>query len=475
MPTRGLAQDQDQGTPGAAPAPSAALSAVTSRWQTMLYGFAKLDAYRDSTQSFADSVQPNLIARSGTYQGDNGRMAFTARDSRLGLRVAAPPVSHFAASAQIEIDFFGAQATDILQNDFYTLAPVRMRHAYLKFDTFIADVLAGQYHDLVGWGGAGFSPATVAFLGVPGMIYHRNPQLRLSKTLGRGSVTLEVAAAAVRPAQRDGELPDAQAGMKLAVKTWSAAAQQGFGEPQLTPLGVAVSGVYRRYRIPEFKAVSGRSLEATARGFVANAVLPVVPVKDVSNRGNALTLTGEFSIGSGIADLYTGMTGGMRFATLPNPEPLQIPPLYPQNIDSGLVTFDRNFNAKTINWRAFVVGLQYYLPIAKGRVWLTVTYSNVHSDNIKALTPIPNLGGVFSNAEYVDGNLMVQLTTALQLGLSSQTYEQTFGDVTQPGAVYGSPAVIGDPAGGGTPNTGGGGKPNRARNTRTQLSLAFLF
>jgi len=41
--------------------------------------------------------------------------------------------------------------------------------------------VAGQYHDLFGWGSY-YYPATVAYLGVPGQIYHRNPQLRIEKT-----------------------------------------------------------------------------------------------------------------------------------------------------------------------------------------------------------------------------------------------------------------------------------------------------
>ena len=39
-------------------------------------------------------------------------------------------------------------------------------------------LLAGQYHDLFAWGGAGFYPHSVAFLGIAGQVYHRNPQIR---------------------------------------------------------------------------------------------------------------------------------------------------------------------------------------------------------------------------------------------------------------------------------------------------------
>jgi hypothetical protein len=45
-----------------------------------------------------------------------------------------------------------------------------MRHFYVKMETPIVDVLAGQYHDLFAWGGAGFHPNSVAFLPLPGQI-----------------------------------------------------------------------------------------------------------------------------------------------------------------------------------------------------------------------------------------------------------------------------------------------------------------
>ncbi len=49
-------------------------------WNITPYGYARLDAIEDSTQSFEDGIQPNLIARVGTYRGDHRRSIFTARD-----------------------------------------------------------------------------------------------------------------------------------------------------------------------------------------------------------------------------------------------------------------------------------------------------------------------------------------------------------------------------------------------------------
>ena len=47
----------------------------------------------------------------------------------------------------------------------------------------------------------------------------------------------------------------------------------------------------------------------------ANILLPILPARDSTDRGNALTIVGEFVTGTADADQYTGMTAG---ATMPN-------------------------------------------------------------------------------------------------------------------------------------------------------------
>jgi hypothetical protein len=411
-----------------APPPPAVAEPPEENWQTDLYGFIEIDAIRDSTQSFTESSNNNLIFRRGTYQGNHGRAQFTAKNTRFGFKIGAPAMGSVRVHALLEADFFGQLPYDTLQNDFYVFGTLRMRQAYVKVETNILDALGGQYPDLFGWGGAGFYPNTVAFLGVPGQVYHRNPQFRLSKTVGGKTAELEIAAAAVRPAQRDAGQPDGEGGLRFALNAWQGVSAQGSGEPALVPLGLAVSGVARRYAIPDFRPVPGESQYKTAWGIAANAMLPVIPAKSAERRNNALTISGEFSSGTGIADLYTGLTGGARMPALPNPEALQIPPIYPQNIDNGLATFDSSFNAQTIQWQAFVVSLQYYLPIAGGKIWVSGTYAELQSDNIAELTPPANIGGIFIKETYFDVNLFAAPAPHLQTGLSFQSTRQGLGD-----------------------------------------------
>jgi hypothetical protein len=468
----------------AAPASSVGTDSATAQrppvygkrgdWNITPYGYARFDAIEDSTQSFDDGIQPNLIARVGTYRGDHRRAIFTARDSRLGIFIGAPPFQGIETSGQIELDFYGLQVSDAKKHDQVVFGPVRLRHAYLKLQTSVVDVIAGQYYDLFGWGSY-FYPATVAYLGVPGEIYHRNPQLRLEKKVQAGALEVMVAAAAVRPGQRDaGGIPDVEGGVKVAYNGWSGIATPGFGRPAVAPVSLGVSGLYRHFEVPEFRGEPGSEAHTTnGYGVAVQILLPVVPAKTIEDKRNALTLTGEGSIGTGIAELYTGMDGGSRFPLLPNPTMANPALVYPQNIDPGLVTYDRNFEIKSINWKAIVAGAQYYLPIGNGRLWISGIYSRVWSDNIKKLTPQASWGAIFTKMEYIDANLGVDITPAVALGLSFQTVKQTFADVSAPTPVFGAsgtPGVLGVPTIQGT-----GGIAAHARNNRGQLSMALFF
>jgi hypothetical protein len=416
-----------------APAPAATEShPLETRWRTSLYGFAELDGMHDTTESYGPAANNTVLARPGrpdNYAWHHGRTQFTVNNSLIGLRVAAPEYRRMKASGQVEVDFFGVQPTDATEQTAFTAPSIRLRLFYLKLETPVVDVLAGQYHDLFGWGGAGFYQNSVAFLGVGGEIYHRNPQIRLSKTFTGAGASLDIAAAAVRPVQRDSELPDIEGGIKLSLSSWKGANAQGFGQPGIAPLAIGISGVGRRFAVAEFLTSPGDPRVAYGWGVAVNAFLPVIPAHSADEMGNALSVMAEASVGTGISDLYTGLTGGALFPLLPDPSGvITPPPIYRPNIDNGIVTYDANSNLKAINWRSLVVGLQYYLPIDEGRVWVSATASRLESNNLRLLTPEGGRGAIFTQQDYLDGNLFVELTPACEVGLSYQVTQQVFGD-----------------------------------------------
>ncbi|HVY27550.1 MAG TPA: hypothetical protein VHB79_13420 [Polyangiaceae bacterium] len=418
-----------------APTPaSEGLSFETHGWSFGVYGYAALNVMHDSTQSFGPAAGNTVLQRVGTFRGNNDQLQLTARDSRLGFKIGAPEMSGVKTSAVMEADFSGTQPTESSEQTSNVQNPLRMRHYYLKAETPVVDVLAGQYHDLFGWGGKGFYPSTLAFLGITGQIYHRQAQLRISKTFASSALDFEIAAAAARGVQRASGLPDGEAGLRVAINGWKGIGQQAYGQPGLSPLQIGLSGIGRRFEVAQFVEFPGGSNMVNGYGVAANVFLPVVPARSVSNRSNALSITGEFSTGSGISDMYNSdLTGGVLFPTLPNPEgrgvdPAKPPPVYSPNIDSGIVTYDGNGKVQPVKWQAFVVGLQYYLPVLDGRIWLSGNFSQLKSSNAVKLTPIAGRSAVYKQARYVDGNLFVALTSTLQVGYSFQMVEQTFGD-----------------------------------------------
>ena len=394
-----------------------------------LYGFVEADFMRDTTQSFSEAIVNNTMQRPSTLAGDNPRTQFTARDTRVGLALSSPSFGNVKTSGLVEVDFFGNQATNATEDATFSAAALRLRHAYVKFETPVLDVLAGHTSDLFAWGGAGFYPNTVAFLGVPGEIYHRDPQLRLSKVLSGPSVTFEAAVAAVRPAQRDGAIPDGQGGLRIAFERWRGGSAQGASLPKAAPASLGVSGIYRRFSVPAFTTSAANPNKVDGWGAAVNLFLPIIPASSAEDLGNTLSATAEASMGSGISNLYTGLTGGLLFPVLPNPAMTLPVPTYLPDIDQGLLTYDATGRLRTVNWRALVVCLQYRAPFGMGRrLGLSAVASQIESTNIDALTPTQGLPGVFSKAQYVDGNVFFAPTPESQVGGSVQVERQTFGD-----------------------------------------------
>ena len=408
------------------------------RWAVTFYGFVEADAIVDSTRSYNDAIGGALVARSDTYEGRTGRSQFSVRNTRLGLAFESPAVGGVSPSAVLEGDFFGGTAapTAVSESTFYTSPTFRVRHAYLKLHNDYVDVLAGQTYDVFGWQNDFFS-CSAEFLGLPNQVFSRNPQLRLSHAFNPdGAVTVEVAASAVRPAQRDGSTPDANAGLRIAVNGWKGISTPGNVGTTAVPLSIGLSAVSRRFKVNAFAPPPTQASNAVSGwGVSADVLLPVIPARNANDRGNRLTLTGSFVIGTGIADLLT-TGGGAAFPTLPNPAQANPPPLYTPDIDDGLVSFDTVGVLHTIDWRALRAGLQYYLPPA-GRLIFAANFTQAHSKNIARLFPrggaeIELLGSVADTSLYADANLFWDATPAARLGVSGQYTQVQYLDGNRP-------------------------------------------
>jgi hypothetical protein len=410
--------------PAAAPAKDDK-PALTGKWDTSLYGFVELDTIYDSTQGLNDLAGNAAIAKSGTYAGDHGQTTMAARNSRIGFRISAPTYNGIKASAQLEMDFLGNQPPGISEASFFQNAGFRYRHLNLKLETSAVDILIGQSWQLFGWQSL-FHPNTVDIQGVPAQVYSRAPQIRLSKKIKAGDATVEIGIAAARAPQRASAVPDGQAGIKLSYDKLKAYHTAGGTGSALDSASLGVSVIGRRFAVNEFAAMSTKDVTANGYGISVDALIPVVPAtKD--QKENALTLNGSFVTGAGIADQYTGLSGGVRQPTLPVPVGGGAAPTYTPNVDNGLVEFSADGTLHAVQWTSFLVGAQYYLP-PSGKAFLSANYSHLSSDNAHAFGPA---GSVWDKSDWLEGNLFVDVTPAVRIGAGFSWYNQSFVDNTE--------------------------------------------
>jgi hypothetical protein len=410
---------------------------VIGKWATTLYGFVEADTIWDSTRSFNDLAGNQTVAKPGTAAHDNSRFTFGARNSRIGFRLKAPEVASIRPSAQAEMDFLGTQLP--IGNNagsqfafgsegaFFTNPTFRIRHMNLKLETPVVDILFGQYWQLFGWQPS-YQPNTVEIQGVPGEVYSRTPQLRISKTVKTEPVTFEIAVAATRPVQRDNGFPDGQGGIRLAFNDWTAVQTVGATGTQISPLSFALTGLLRRVSVNEIAATPKSTNELALSALAVDGFVPVLPGTK-EKKDNSLALNGEFATGYGFADMYTGLTGGIGFPSLPTPMGGNPPAnaLSYADIDTGIVTYDGAMTLHGIQWTSYLIGAQYYLPGLNGDVWISGNYSHIESANIERLGTPAN---VLKAYDWWDALLFFKPTPAVQIGLEYANYNTMYGEGT---------------------------------------------
>lgn len=403
---------------------------VGKRLTMTFYGEIQADFIYDTTRSYGDTIGSGLVAREDTYEGTVGRFQASSRSTRFGIAVTAP-VGGLRPYGVLEADFAGDQPSSNVgssERSYYDSPTFRLRHAYMDLANDYLGLLIGQTDDVFGWQN---TPSST----------FRHTQVRLyTSFLASSPVGIDLAAAALRPAQRDSRLPDVQAGLRLTGNRWKGIYTRD-GVPKARKLSLGISGVARQFDADAFTPPPTQSSnKVVGWGFSVDAMLPVIPAKDEYDRSNALTFAGSYVRGTGIGDLMR-VDGGAKFPPLPNPARASPPPEYDANVDEGLVSFDRLGVLNTIDWEGFRVDAQYYFP-PSGRVRLAAIYTQAYSKNMAGLYPrggqeIDLVTHIADRVRYVEGNIFWDVTPEVRVGAACIYTTVTYIDGENPYNIRG--------------------------------------
>jgi hypothetical protein len=136
-----------------------------------IYGFAQADLIYDGNRvdpAWQDALRPSKIpVDPGTF-GSNGVTSFSIKQSRLGVK-GDVPVSETLGDItfKFEFDLFGVGA-DAGQTT------IRFRHIYGEWGPLLAGQTNSLFMDI------GIFPNVIDYWGPAGMVFLRNPQIRLT-------------------------------------------------------------------------------------------------------------------------------------------------------------------------------------------------------------------------------------------------------------------------------------------------------
>jgi len=412
-----------------------ATTLVVAKLKTTIYGYLEGNLKYDSTQTCAEFCGNTQIQRAETYRGNHGRTIVSARDSRLGIRLAAPEQHGIRVSGVLETDFFGPTTTT--EQGTYSNPVLRIRTSFLKIETPVLDILVGQQWSLFGWQPA-FISASVQYPGLPGETFERTAQLRLSRTIKGDAVTADIAVAANRPPQQDSATPEGVAGLRLQFPRWTGQHTTYMANTAIQPASIGISGDVRQLRVPELLATPHHGITKTGGGVAFGAYLPIIPAT-ASSKDNALSLNGELSITSGMSDGYTALgAAGTANAAVPSATPGGAATPYAANFDPGLAAIDAAGNVELIKWLGYFASLEFYPAGTGGRLGLVLNYGHMESSNAKSVgtasaaarpadQPIA-AARIRDHEDVFELGAFVDPTRSTRIAASGSLYDDVYGD-----------------------------------------------
>jgi hypothetical protein len=158
-----------------------------------LGGFVALYAIWDSTQ--VNSNLSQLIARDNDPNNHHGRLKISAERTRMSFTIKGPQLWGAKTSAFIEWDFDSSGGQYFMTGGGWASPHkprVRVRHAMFRLNWPETELLMGLYWSLISEDGP--EAAKPGTSGIPGILWYREPQIRLNqKFLGVFDLAVAIA------------------------------------------------------------------------------------------------------------------------------------------------------------------------------------------------------------------------------------------------------------------------------------------
>jgi hypothetical protein len=350
-------------------------------WKVLMTGFIETDMIEDTTQSFKEVIGNGPVLRAGTVGADNGMLAVSDRNSRFAFTMLPPSTEDYKSKGYFEFDFLGydpsisaSSAPTNSQASFYSNPSLRIRHAYMNVDTGRWLFLVGQTWSVFGWEPT-YVLSTVSVSPVAGSLYQRTAQFLLANTINMNDDNrFQWAVSLERPSQRDSGTPNVDAGIKYSYLGRKSGFASASGDVNAEPMSFSISGNAKQF---SYGSSSGTGQNKTSAAAVAaDIMIPILGAegKDVSN---SLTLTSEFTSGTGYADSLPDWTGNL----VQQPASGSTGAAAMTNLDAGQGGFDSGGNFQLVKLQTFTAQLQYHFP-QSWATFATAGYGQVNGFNM---------------------------------------------------------------------------------------------
>lgn len=387
-------------------------------WKVQIGGFLETDLIMDSTRSFNETVGNNPVALPGTANGENGRTAMSARHSRLSFTITPPVQDDWKSKGYLEMDFMGYQpnanaaaAPSVSEATFYQNPSLRFRHAYFSAERNGWSYLVGQGWSLFGWQPT-YVVTTLAPSPGPGILYARAPQFTVIKTMAGDTNTWQAGLSIARPAQRDSNMPNIDLGVRWALTGYKSGFGTSTSDQKVESLSVGLSGTFRQFVTADTNATNSALSKTNGSAVAVNALIPIIPATE-KDPSNTLTLTAEYSAGSGYNDQLSNSGLGLTtFNGSGSSRANQV------SLDGGYGNFN-GADFELTKLQSTAAQLQYHFA-TETPTFVTLGYSELSSSNAK------DLGATYDKTKMVNANIFHDLTKQIRVGFEYAKYTTTY-------------------------------------------------